>query len=94
MFGKMKWEQLLAPAVKLAANGFPLHPRAANLLKINLKEFERYPATLKIFTNNGTPYATGDVLKQPDLAETLALIAKNGRDGFYKGPSPKRSRRK
>ncbi len=85
MFGKLKREALLQPAITLAASGYALHPRAANLLKINLKEFERYPSTMKAFTKNGAPYAPGELFRQPELAQTLTAIAKSGRDGFYTG---------
>ena len=50
-----------------------------------LDEMKRYPASLAQFSKAGTPYASGDVLKQPDLARTLDRIANRGPAGFYEG---------
>ena len=50
-----------------------------------LDEMKKYPASLAQFSKNGTPYAAGDVLKQPDLARSLDRIATQGPAGFYEG---------
>lgn len=85
MHGKLKRDVVMKPAIKFARDGFALHPRAANLLKINLKEFEKFPSTMKNFSKNGAAFDAGDVLKQSDLAATLQRISDQGRDGFYRG---------
>ena len=86
-YGKAKWAALLDPSVKLARDGFAVTPGLARSLGSagTLRKFERYPATIQAYTKNGTPYAEGEIMKQPDLANTLERISQQGRDGFYKG---------
>ena len=49
------------------------------------RKLEQYPASLAAYYNNGEPYAEGDTLRLPDLANTLSRIRDDGRDGFYTG---------
>ena len=84
-FGKRTWKELVTPAVKLAADGFavtgPLAKRLNDILADNMTtnaEFRR------VFGQGGT-WKAGDVLKQPDLAKTLAAIADGGAAAFYTG---------
>ncbi len=84
--GDLEREKVLAPAIALARDGFPLSFDLAAAFKRRLEAFSKHPATFKKFTrDNGTPLQEGDVWKQPDLAKTLVRIAEQGRDGFYKG---------
>jgi gamma-glutamyltranspeptidase/glutathione hydrolase len=79
-------QELLAPAIGLAENGFPVSRYIAR--KINSKRvyLSHDTGTKEVFFPAGiTEWSAGDILVQKDLAETLRLIAKNGRDGFYKG---------
>ena len=85
LHGKLKREVVMKPAITLAENGFPLHKRAAALFGSNLKNFERFPSSMNVFSKNGVAYAEKEIWKQPDLAQTLKLIREQGRDGFYKG---------
>ncbi len=84
-YGKSSWEDLLEPAVHLAADGFAVMPGLARSLRFQLPRFGPYPASMRSFSNNGEPYTPGETLRQPDLAQTLERIQQNGRDGFYKG---------
>ncbi len=84
-YGTMKLADVIQPAVELAENGFPLDHSTAESFKEYLNEFKKYPSTFKIFSKNGIPYEEGDIFKQTDLARTLKIIQKNGRDGFYTG---------
>jgi gamma-glutamyltranspeptidase/glutathione hydrolase len=84
-FGTMTRQQVMAPAIELAENGFPLNDDLATQFQENLESFKEYPASLAVFSKNGEPYKVGDVWTQPDLAKTLKLISEQGRDGFYKG---------
>ncbi|MDQ3180045.1 MAG: gamma-glutamyltransferase, partial [Acidobacteriota bacterium] len=87
--GKLKWAELVAPAQKLASDGYVLSYRLANLFKTYQKNLEHYEDSKKIFLNGGKFYAEGDVFKQPELAATLARIEKNGAKGFYEGETAK-----
>ncbi len=84
-YGKAKWKDLVTPAVALASTGFTLTPALARSLEANLPSLSKYPASVKSFSREGTPYKAGETLRQPDLANALQRIADKGRDGFYKG---------
>jgi gamma-glutamyltranspeptidase/glutathione hydrolase len=84
-FGTMSPAQVLAPAIRLAEEGFILNEDLAGQFRGNFNSFRNYAASLASFSNNGTPYNPGDLWQQPDLAKTLKAIAEQGRDGFYKG---------
>ncbi|MEK6747879.1 MAG: gamma-glutamyltransferase, partial [Pseudomonadota bacterium] len=75
----------LAPAIRLARDGFPVDGVFIRLAKSRLEAIRTYAATANVFLVNNEVPAAGSVLKQPDLANTLAAIALKGRDGFYKG---------
>ncbi len=90
-FGKLPMRKILAPAIDYADEGFPVSPVIAYYFDFGLKRFERNMGDIEEFENaratyfeNGAPKA-GDVFKNPDLGKTYRLIAKKGRDGFYKG---------
>ena len=83
--GKVKWADLIAPARKLASEGFALDRRAAALLWSYKTSLERYEDSKRIFLNGGKYLGDGDILKQTDLAATLQRIEQAGADGFYKG---------
>ncbi|MCB9249659.1 MAG: gamma-glutamyltransferase [Ignavibacteriales bacterium] len=84
-YGTLSLEKVIQPAIDLAKNGFSLDESDARSYKYYLREFEKYPSSLKIFSKNGEPYNEGDLFIQTDLAKTLEEIKYNGRDGFYKG---------
>jgi gamma-glutamyltranspeptidase/glutathione hydrolase len=83
--GSKPWKDLVAPAVKLAGEGFELSDALAGSLERSMKAFSRYPASLAQFSKNGQPYKAGENFKQPDLARTLQRIADQGPAGFYEG---------
>lgn len=86
-FGSLPLEKILAPAIELAENGFPIYDEFHTALKNRAGQIALDPAAKKIFLNaQGEVPVVGSVLIQKDLAKTLRLIAKKGRDGFYKGP--------
>lgn len=84
-YGTMKLSEVIQPAINLAEVGFPLEYRLAESIQSQLKSFEKYPSSKKVFSKNGIAYREGEIFKQPDLAFTLKQIKEKGRDGFYKG---------
>ncbi|HEX4751170.1 MAG TPA: gamma-glutamyltransferase [Bryobacteraceae bacterium] len=87
-FGTKKWSDLLAPAVKLARDGFEVTGPFAGTL--HSKNLQLDPESKRIFTRNGDFYKPGDKLVQPDLAATLQRIADNGAQEFYQGETARK----
>ncbi len=83
--GKLKWSDLVEPARKLAQDGYILSYRLAGLLQAKKSALEQFSESKRIFLNNGDFYKEGDLFKQPDLANTLARIQKQGAKEFYTG---------
>ncbi|MEZ5346758.1 MAG: gamma-glutamyltransferase [Pyrinomonadaceae bacterium] len=83
--GKISWAQLVAPARKLAENGYILSYRLAELFKSYKEDLEQFEDSKRIFLNNGNYYEEGDLFKQPDLGRTLSRIEKQGAKEFYTG---------
>ncbi|HJS73359.1 MAG TPA: gamma-glutamyltransferase [Vicinamibacteria bacterium] len=83
--GSLPWERLLEPAIRLAREGFPMTDGLAVSLAGEKERLSKYPATAAQFWKNGAPYEIGELLKQPDLAETLVRISEAGPAGFYEG---------
>jgi gamma-glutamyltranspeptidase/glutathione hydrolase len=85
-YGTLPRAQLLAPAIKLAREGFILTRGDTDILQNATAKFKADPALAKIFLrSDGAPFEPGDRLIQTDLAQTLETIAEKGSDGFYKG---------
>lgn len=84
--GRVRWRDVVAPARLLARNGFPLSKRVADLLRgSDTKDLALYEDSRSIFQNGGKFYREGDILRQPELAATLARIEKQGAKEFYTG---------
>jgi len=85
--GTLPRERVLAPAISLAEEGFPLPRETARQLaaRATRERMARFPETAAIFHPGGEPPAEGSIFRQPDLARTLRAIAEGGRDGFYRG---------
>ncbi|HEY9053512.1 MAG TPA: gamma-glutamyltransferase [Rectinemataceae bacterium] len=84
-YGTMSLAQVIEPAAKLAEEGFVVSPTLAGTISDNFKKAMENPALMSIIAPTGLPLEAGDVYKNPDLAKTLRLIAKEGPDAFYKG---------
>ena len=82
-YGKLTLEKVMAPAIRLARDGFPLAYEDVRDLKDD-KHLAEFPESRRIFLREGKLYQAGEVLKQPELARTLERIAKNP-DDFYHG---------
>jgi gamma-glutamyltranspeptidase / glutathione hydrolase len=82
-YGKLSLEQVIAPAIKLAEDGFALTAQDAKDLRDD-KFLSKFPGSRRIFQRDGNYYKAGEVLQQPDLTRTLKRIAANP-DDFYHG---------
>ena len=87
-FGSMPWKDLLKPAIQLAQAGFKVSPFMADSINRAHSSMKDYPSTVEIFFPE-FPIKPNHNLVQKDLAATLNRIAKNGKDGFYKGKTAK-----
>ena len=85
-FGRLPLKQSLQPAIRLARNGFPVYQRLAEDIGRKRPAFERSADASRIFLPHGSPPTPGRLLKQPDLARSLTVVAEKGPDGFYRGP--------
>ncbi len=85
-YGTLKREALIAPAIVLAEKGFALDQGDVDMFRSATEDLRADPPSAAIFTNKGEAYKPGDRLVQKDLAKTLRLISRHGKDGFYKGP--------
>jgi gamma-glutamyltranspeptidase/glutathione hydrolase len=83
--GKFSLAELMAPAIALAQDGFPVADDMADSLPSVRERLLRWPATEKIFAKDGKLLAAGDTLVQADLAGTLRSIAERGPTAFYEG---------
>lgn len=83
-YGSMDWKALVAPAIKLAKEGFQITGMQA-------EEFNKHQQLFSKLNVDGAAiirseaWKEGDIFQQPELASTLERVANDGRDGFYKG---------
>ena len=84
-YGKLKLADVLAPAIHLAEDGFPVSEMLARQLSGERSELQEFNVSRRIFLNDGKMFHPGDTFKQPELAATLKRIAKNGAAEFYRG---------
>ena len=85
-FGRLPRADVMAPAIRLAEDGFPINQILAQMIRGDSAKLNRYPESRRVFWPDGRPLEAGHVLRQPELAATLRAIAAQGRDGFYRGP--------
>ena len=84
-FGKLKFKSLFEPTIEYAKKGFPVTELIAYYLDRSIERFEDYPNFKEVWMKDGKMPAKGEIFKNPQLAETLEIIAEKGRDGFYEG---------
>ncbi|GAB3305477.1 gamma-glutamyltransferase [Luteimonas notoginsengisoli] len=89
-YGKLPLKTTLAPAMRIAREGFPVYARMARGYASRRDVMDRYPGTRAVYLASGRPIAEGDIFRQPDLAHTLELLAEKGFDGFYRGETAKK----
>ena len=86
-WGKKSWASLFDDAISLAEQGFEVSPRLAKLVEMEINPgVKKMPAASAYFFPDGEPLQAGELLKNPDYANSLSLIAEQGADAFYTGP--------
>jgi len=84
-FGKLSFKSLFLPTIEYANNGFPVTETIAYYLDRSKERFKNYPNFKEVWLKNGKMPIKGELFKNPQLANTLAIIADKGRAGFYEG---------
>jgi len=85
-WGRANWHDLFDDAIALADGGFAVSPRLAEMVARDADRLARFQATADYFLPAGQPIAAGQVLTNPDYADTLRQIALHGADALYQGP--------
>lgn len=85
-FGRLPLAVSLRPAIRLARTGFPLNARLQAGIRYKADVLKRSPEAARIFLVNGQVPALGALIRQPQLARTLEILAAQGEKGFYSGP--------
>ena len=90
-YGKLSWQEVVRPAIKLASQGFKVSYDLAEILAIKKTWLQRNEATRRaLYKQDESAYQPGEVMKRPHLAWSLRQIAKHGADSFYRGKIAKR----
>jgi len=84
-FGKIKMRDILSPTIKYAEDGFPVSELVSYYMKNASNNFKEYPNFKETYYINESTPKKGQIFKNPDLANTLRVIAKKGKKGFYEG---------
>jgi gamma-glutamyltranspeptidase/glutathione hydrolase len=84
-FGKLPMQEILAPAIQYAREGFPVSELIAYYLEISGRRFAEYPHFKEVYMPTGYTPAKGEIFRNSYLADTYEKIARGGRDAFYKG---------
>jgi gamma-glutamyltranspeptidase / glutathione hydrolase len=85
--GTMTLAEVLAPAIAFAEDGFAITPRVAHDWSKAEAKLKLHEGARKHLLPGGKPPRVGEVMRLPALANTLKRVAREGRDGFYKGPA-------
>jgi len=89
-YGKLPLAKSLAPAIRIAREGFAVDKRFVDEVDYRKQIFALYPASKVLFMPGGEVPKSGWVFKNPDIAATLQLIASKGNEGFYRGDFAKK----
>ncbi len=84
-YGRLPLADALAPAVRLAREGFPVDPVYRRMAAFRLEALNAYPEAARVLLDDGEVPAEGTIVRQPDLADTLERLGREGFDGFYRG---------
>lgn len=84
-YGKLSRADVLAPAIQMAEEGFPVNQVLADMIAQSRGKLSRFPASMRLFYRDTVPLRPGDMLRNPELAAALRRVAAEGRSGFYQG---------
>lgn len=84
-FGRLPWREVVAPAVRLATEGFTVDDYRMRSIDGDRFRLSLFPASRKQFLPGGRAPAAGSTFRQPDLGRTLTAIRERGAAGFYRG---------
>ncbi len=84
-WGKLRWSQLFQPAIRLAEKGFVVNKTLATRLEQMAPLWEKFPEAQALYWVDGKPAPIGTVIRNPAMAKTLKLLAKQGPNAFYNG---------
>ena len=86
-YGTLPRAQVMAPAIRLADDGFPVGQILADFIQSGAAKMKPFPEATGLYFPGGRALAPGDVLRNPQLAASLRRVAEEGRKGFYEGPT-------
>jgi gamma-glutamyltranspeptidase/glutathione hydrolase len=89
-YGKLPLSKSLAPAIRIARDGFQPDPRAIRAIARQRDTLTRWPASAALYLDKGAAPKQGWTLRLPDLANVLEAISRDGNDGFYRGEVARR----
>ena len=89
-YGRLPLQQSLAPAIRLARDGFKPDPRLRGAIAGVQQDLRRWPASVAKYLPGGKPPAEGVLWRDPEQARTLEQIAAHGNDGFYRGATARK----
>ena len=84
-FGRLPMSEVLAPTVRYAREGHPVHETVAYYWDRSVPVLSKWPGFAEQFTIDGRAPREGELWRNPNLANTLETIGREGRDAFYKG---------
>ncbi|MCX6552208.1 MAG: gamma-glutamyltransferase family protein [Acidobacteria bacterium] len=86
-FGKLPRERVMAPAIRLAEEGFPVGQVLAEFIGSGGDKMKPFPKARSLYFPEGKPLGPGATVRNPELAESLRRVARDGKRGFYEGPT-------
>jgi gamma-glutamyltranspeptidase/glutathione hydrolase len=84
-YGTMPLKEVLAPAIRLAEEGFPVTEVISHSWHVHSEKLRQNPAAVRTYLPKGRAPEVGEIFFQPNLAQTLGAIGEQGRDAFYEG---------
>ena len=89
-YGKLTLAQSFTPAIRYAKEGFEVDEHFQKYAKFRKSVLNQFPETANIYLQDGNEPEVGHLIKQPELANTLEILASKGKDGFYQGDFAKK----